>query len=103
MIYLCYYHFRVNNVDKIAFVDKNIAFSSHSDHSKWAISVPTAKSCKTCDKDRWVCVGDINRAVSMKTLIEYDLLLYVSIFLGNSRSKRWRNGVYTKQDYLVSL
>lgn len=57
----------MNNIEKIAFANKNIAFSSHSDHSKWAISVPEEFSIiKFYDEsNHWVCVGDINRAVSI--------------------------------------
>lgn len=36
----------------------NIDYNSSHDHSKWAITA-TKKS-----KNHWVCIGDINRAVS---------------------------------------
>uniref|UniRef100_A0A1B6FE63 Uncharacterized protein n=2 Tax=Cuerna arida TaxID=1464854 RepID=A0A1B6FE63_9HEMI len=54
----CQYPFRVENVDTIDLSIVGDSFTSHKDHSKWAVS-------ETKD-DPWVCIGDINRAASQE-------------------------------------
>ncbi len=52
---LCpYLQFSVWNISAIKMDSLNFEFNSTEDHSKWAVSVD----------DLWICVGDINRAVS---------------------------------------
>lgn len=51
-------YFRVMNVKSINFAEANVVFKTSRDHSKWAVS-NSANSNRN-----WVCVGDINRAVS---------------------------------------
>lgn len=48
--------FRVENVEGVKLPIVNETFSSHKDHSKWAVSETI--------NEPWVCIGDINRAVS---------------------------------------
>uniref|UniRef100_A0A1B6LW25 Uncharacterized protein n=2 Tax=Graphocephala atropunctata TaxID=36148 RepID=A0A1B6LW25_9HEMI len=54
----CQLPFRVENVDSIGLSIVGDPFTSHKDHSKWAVS-------KTKDEP-WVCIGDINRAASQE-------------------------------------
>lgn len=49
-------HFSVVNVATVSFKPFNVEFSSEKDHSKWALSED--------GKSPWICIGDINRAVS---------------------------------------
>jgi len=49
-------------VKSIYLKEIDLNFKSSHDHSKWAVSV-NGKVNKT-----WICVGDINRAVSMHFL-----------------------------------
>lgn len=60
----CGGQFQVLNIDEVNFgpwID-DFNFTTHHDHSKWAISFETAASSKRMSKV--VCIGDINR---MKT------------------------------------
>lgn len=52
----CYIDCRVENVEGVKLLVVDEVFSSHKDHSKWAISENNTEP--------WVCIGDINRAVS---------------------------------------
>nr|BAN20699.1 deoxyribonuclease ii [Riptortus pedestris] len=54
----CSIKFRVINVQSVIIPQLNVQFSSHSDHSKIAISDSGSKP--------WVCVGDINRTLSQE-------------------------------------
>lgn len=53
-----------------------MSFTSHHDHSKWTIAATRKKDNIKNNKvaDNWVCVGDINRAVSTtkQNVKEYD-------------------------------
>ena len=49
----CRDSFPVENVESLTFTPEKVNFTTHHDHSKWAISL---------DKSRpFVCIGDINR------------------------------------------
>lgn len=52
------FYYRVMNVRSISLSEAKVQFKSSHDHSKWAV----ASDGK--NKNSWVCVGDINRAVS---------------------------------------
>lgn len=52
----CHTTYTVKNVDEVKLSIVSDMFSSHKDHSKWAVS--------QMESDGWVCVGDINRAAS---------------------------------------
>lgn len=56
--------FRIYNVRSLKFDVANVNFASSQDHSKWAIT-NTKQSA-----NRWVCIGDINRAVSIFFFLE---------------------------------
>ena len=56
----CVTTFPVNNVDQVNFKNFKANFSVHSDHSKWALSVPTS----SITTDKYLCIGDINRQSS---------------------------------------
>ncbi|XP_030763559.1 plancitoxin-1 [Sitophilus oryzae] len=48
--------FEVNNVVSILIPEANVSFKTTVDHSKWAVS------SHTTSKNKWICIGDINRA-----------------------------------------
>ncbi|XP_071154082.1 deoxyribonuclease-2-alpha-like isoform X2 [Mytilus edulis] len=49
----CTVGYKVFNIQEITFKDtESVQFSTHKDHSKWAVSRPGGN---------WVCIGDINR------------------------------------------
>lgn len=52
----CFDKFKVTDIQRIAMKvgEKTMRFSSHEDHSKWAVG----------DKGFWVCIGSINRMLS---------------------------------------
>ena len=57
--------FQVFNIQEITFNDtETITFTTHKDHSKWAVSRPAGN---------WVCVGDVNRQV---ILVNYRFVAY---------------------------
>ena len=53
---------KVMNVESVVLTAANVDFKSSHDHSKWAISTSNGNN------GNWVCVGDINRAVSSPLL-----------------------------------
>ena len=67
---------RVRNIERLKFPIAKMSFTSHNDHSKWTVAVAHKmhNSQDTKVADYWVCVGDINRAVSFYILNFY---LYV--------------------------
>jgi hypothetical protein len=46
------------NVESISLSVAKVQFKNTHDHSKWAVSINSS------NKNSWVCVGDINRAVN---------------------------------------
>lgn len=49
--------YRVDNVLDLEITEPvEISFKTTTDHSKWAVSTNTTTS-------KWICIGDINRAV----------------------------------------
>jgi deoxyribonuclease II len=50
----CRAPFKVQNVQQVN-VTSTAGFSSHLDHSKWAVAYRSQKP--------WICIGDINRMV----------------------------------------
>lgn len=69
MLYIYIYMDRVQNVKQVHLGDGPI-FSSHSDHSKWAIA--------NDGKEPWVCVADINRMVSYD-YVNYTIRLHIHV------------------------
>lgn len=59
----CSKTYTVQNVETISVASAEMKFRSERDHSKWAVST---------GNEKWVCIGDINRAVSL-------LLIYCKI------------------------
>jgi hypothetical protein len=51
---------RVENVSSVSLNAANIHFKSTEDHSKWVTAYKDYNTAKD-----WVCVGDINRMVSI--------------------------------------
>ena len=76
------FYYRVLNVQSVFLSSADVHFKSSHDHSKWAVSVDGKK------KATWVCVGDINRAVSLILLIcntlQYFLFNDKSVSSGNT-------------------
>lgn len=64
----CSRHYQVKNVERIRFPIAKMSFTCHSDHSKWAVAVAHKMQLSQDAKvaDYWVCVGDINRALSQE-------------------------------------
>lgn len=62
-IFFFSYYYRVYNVRQISIDFLKCKFNNYKDHSKYAVSIDEEKP--------WVCIGDINRAVSVynKSLI----------------------------------
>lgn len=61
----CKGNFQVRNIERLKFPIAKMSFTSHHDHSKWAVAVAHKmhNSQDTKVADYWVCVGDINRAL----------------------------------------
>ncbi|XP_063713610.1 plancitoxin-1-like isoform X2 [Symsagittifera roscoffensis] len=51
-------------VEKMYFSQFNVSFSTHDDHSKWAMGAPGGGEFKYPSK--WVCLGDMNRQESQE-------------------------------------
>ncbi|XP_041981517.1 deoxyribonuclease-2-alpha [Aricia agestis] len=65
----CNRSYQVRNIERLKFPPAGMSFSSHSDHAKWAAAV-AHKMLNTQDAkvaDYWLCVGDINRALSQES------------------------------------
>lgn len=60
----------MHNVKSVKLQAANIQFESTQDHSKWVVTMNNKKN------KSWVCIGDINRAVNISTII------YKYIFAG---------------------
>lgn len=67
--------YRVWNVAQLKADAIGFNFSILDDHSKWAVNAPSSQK-------PWICVGDINRAVSLCCHIidSYYILLFVQSF-----------------------
>ena len=65
----CQQVFKVLNIDAIDFKsDPEVKFTTHKDHSKWALSYNSKSkpNAPLQDKDKYVCIGDINRMTTQK-------------------------------------
>ena len=59
----CNATYHVVNIDGIDFKSKpDVKFTTHKDHAKWAVT----SGLKMADKDKYVCIGDINRMETQK-------------------------------------
>uniref|UniRef100_A0A2A4J8U9 Uncharacterized protein n=1 Tax=Heliothis virescens TaxID=7102 RepID=A0A2A4J8U9_HELVI len=65
----CSRNFQVRNIERLKFPIAKMSFTSHNDHSKWAVAVAHKmhNSQDTKVADYWVCVGDINRALPQES------------------------------------
>ncbi|KAI8432231.1 hypothetical protein MSG28_004680 [Choristoneura fumiferana] len=65
----CNRNFQVRNIERLKFPIAKMSFTSHNDHSKWAVAVAHKmhNSQDTKVADYWVCVGDINRALPQES------------------------------------
>ncbi|XP_026752686.2 deoxyribonuclease-2-alpha [Galleria mellonella] len=65
----CNRNFQVRNIERLKFPIAKMSFTSSDDHSKWAVAVAHKmhNSQDTKVADYWVCVGDINRALSQES------------------------------------
>ncbi|CAK1582782.1 unnamed protein product [Parnassius mnemosyne] len=65
----CTRNFQVRNIERLKFPIAKMSFTSHNDHSKWAVAVAHKmhNSQDTKVADYWVCVGDINRALPQES------------------------------------
>ncbi|XP_026330669.1 deoxyribonuclease-2-alpha-like [Hyposmocoma kahamanoa] len=65
----CGRNFQVRNIERLKFPIAKMSFTSHNDHSKWAVAVAHKmhNSQDTKVADYWVCVGDINRALPQES------------------------------------
>ena len=59
MVSDCITSYPVHNIDQINFKNYKATFTVHSDHSKWALSLPS-----TVTSEKFICIGDINRQSS---------------------------------------
>ena len=57
--------YKVENIDALDFELKSkIKFTTHKDHAKWAVAY--SDNLKMSDKQKFVCIGDINRMETQK-------------------------------------
>lgn len=49
--------YSINNIKSVSMNSFNSSFKTTVDHSKWAVTASNNNSVK------WICIGDINRAV----------------------------------------
>ncbi|KAG7302098.1 hypothetical protein JYU34_013558 [Plutella xylostella] len=65
----CNRSFQVRNIERLKVHTAKMSFTTHNDHSKWAVAVAHKMHLSQDTKvaDYWVCVGDINRALPQES------------------------------------
>ena len=59
--------FQVENIDALDFeIKSKIKFTTHKDHSKWAVTYDENSHLGMSDTEKYVCIGDINRMETQK-------------------------------------